>query len=80
MLGYAFETAMMLMIFLAIILALIVALSFFVPDHPSEKELNRRMVVWVDPDSGCHYVAYRFGGIAPRIDATGNHICTDVGK
>lgn len=30
----------------------------------------------IDHQSGCHYLEGASGGITPRVDAEGNHICT----
>lgn len=31
--------------------------------------------VFIDPDTGCHYLAYVEGGITPRLTADGKPLC-----
>lgn len=34
----------------------------------------------IDKTTGCHYLSNYNGGITPRLDANGVHICDEVGK
>lgn len=46
--------------------------------YVSKEELRvlGHVSVLLDPETGCQYIAPRWGGgISPRYDATGKHIC-----
>lgn len=36
--------------------------------------------LYTDNRNGCQYLGTRFGGLTPRLDANGNHICTGSEK
>lgn len=38
------------------------------------------MSLHVDHRTGCQYLSKPFGGITPRLDANGKHMCSRMGK
>lgn len=52
-------------------------LSSIIPRDSTDRPGGRSgMILHVDHLTGCHYLARVFGGLVPRLDADGNHICT----
>lgn len=39
--------------------------------HPMTRDNGNLMYVWIDPQTGCHYLINSKGGIVPRIAADG---------
>jgi hypothetical protein len=42
-------------------------------DPPNERS---GLILRIDHMTGCHYIGTPFGGITPRLDSDGQHICT----
>tara|TARA_Y100000310_G_C20691139_1_gene822288 strand:+ start:2302 stop:2541 length:240 start_codon:yes stop_codon:yes gene_type:complete len=51
-------------------------LTFSVPKDSTDSEDKRSgMILYNDYQTGCQYLGGLFGGITPRLDAEGKHIC-----
>jgi hypothetical protein len=44
-------------------------------DDTDPPEGRSGMTLYIDHRTGCHYVGNPMGGITPRVDAKGKHIC-----
>lgn len=44
-------------------------------DDTDPPEGRSGMVLYIDHRTGCHYVGNPMGGIMPRVDASGKHVC-----
>ena len=60
-----------------IFLAMLLYTSFSSTDSTDVSKFNRSGIrLYIDNLTGCHYLAPLFGGLTPRLDKNGNHICT----
>lgn len=57
-----------------------VGLILFYPADSTDKSQSERsgMSLHVDHETGCHYLGGSWGGITPRVDRDGNHICREA--
>lgn len=51
-----------------------------VRDDTDPPEGRSGMALYIDHRTGCHYVANPMGGITPRLDAMGRHVCEPEGR
>lgn len=65
-----------LMIAGVILLLVHLAQLYLIPfDDTDAPPVRSGMYHYVDHGTGCEYIAPLFGGLTPRVDATGKHIC-----
>ncbi len=62
-----------------IFMCLLVILLILTPASPRDDtdppEGHSGMKLYVDHRTGCHYLGNPWGGITPRLDAKGKHVC-----
>lgn len=46
-------------------------------DSSDAKDKRSGMAIHLDSKTGCHYLASPWGGLTPRLDGAGKHICND---
>jgi hypothetical protein len=67
-------------VFKMVIAFLVIMLGYMIlptTDSTDYSHFDRSgMHLHIDAKTGCHYVASQYGGITPRVDAEGTHICT----
>lgn len=56
---------------------LLVARYFYPPERDDTDGPEKRsgMALYIDYRTGCHYLGNPFGGITPRLDQDGRHMC-----
>lgn len=66
-----------------IIVCVIALIIFFWPadrDDTDPPEGRSGLALYVDDRTGCHYLGAPMGGITPRLDAEGSHICEGTAR
>ena len=64
-------------VFIAIGIVIIISTKFTPYDDTDDEKNKKRsnMRLHIDNRTGCHYLSATFGGITPRLDKKGQHIC-----
>lgn len=63
------------LVMLALVMQIIYA-SLFIGRDSTDGERRSGMSLHVDAMTGCHYLASQYGGMTPRLDERGRHVCT----
>lgn len=63
-------------VFVLVTLALLNTFIFSRDDTDTPTGARSRLDLHIDNRTGCHYLSTHKGGLTPRLDADGNHICT----
>ena len=75
-LNYAAKHVLMYMLVTSLALTLVFALSGgFARDSTDTANARSGLVLMKDNRTGCHYLSAKHGGITPRLNFDGNHIC-----
>ena len=71
-------SALKLMTIISILFILIITIIISIPIDSTDMSKSNRsgMSLYIDNLTGCHYLSTLFGGLTPRMDRNGNHICT----
>lgn len=61
-----------------VLVALVLLCAFIVDRDDTDPPTGARsqLDLHIDNKTGCHYLSARNGGLTPRLDADGKHICT----
>ena len=73
------NAVMALAIFYGIGLIIALAVSFFMSDYDATDDqmngVRSNMALYTDYGTGCQYLSSKQGGLTPRLDEDGKHIC-----